>query len=74
MLNTVLDSVHTLRSQEVTMDLYFSPLACSMATRIAFLRGRRRRYFIGVDTIQAARRWIGLLCREPHGSGAGAAH
>ena len=32
------------------MDLYFSPLACSMATRIAFYEAGITGNFIGVDT------------------------
>ena len=32
------------------MDLYFSPLACSMATRIAFYEGGIKATFIAVDT------------------------
>src|ERR1051325_6874702 len=32
------------------MDLYFSPLACSMATRIAFYEAGVEGRFIGVDT------------------------
>ncbi len=32
------------------MDLYFSPLACSMATRIAFYEGGIKGNFIAVDT------------------------
>ena len=32
------------------MDLYFSPLACSMATRIAFYEGGIKANFIAVDT------------------------
>jgi glutathione S-transferase len=31
------------------MDLYFSPLACSMATRIAFYEGGIKANFIAVD-------------------------
>jgi glutathione S-transferase len=32
------------------MDLYFSPLACSMATRIAFYEAGIEGNFIAVDT------------------------
>src|SRR3954451_25453744 len=39
----------TMRKKEAVMDLYFSPLACSMATRIAFYEAGHEASYLEVD-------------------------
>jgi hypothetical protein len=39
----------TMTTKEIAMDLYFSPLACSMATRIAFYEASYDANYLEVD-------------------------
>jgi glutathione S-transferase len=41
----------TMRTKETAMDLYFSPLACSMATRIAFYEAGADANYLEVDPL-----------------------
>ena len=58
------------------MDLYFSPLACSMATRIALYEAGAEANFLEVDpkTKGVLKDNSDFTRRQPARAGAGAAH
>jgi hypothetical protein len=62
--------------KEIAMDLYFSPLACSMATRIAFYEAGADANYLEVDPLTKRVQHDGsdFFQRQPARPGADAAH